>query len=140
MQKDINKILEITKAGAWAIPKIGIYPCNGSYLSKVVFLKNWKQNELYVTELRGNLWARRTISEPMDTAPYPVTWIRPTDNNLYIHQLAVHPDQQGQGLAKTLMAFTELKSQTKQYDFIGLDPVSQHKRNQKFYELRGYKP
>ena len=55
MQKDINKILEITKAGAWAIPKIGIYPWNGSYLSKVVFLKNWKQNELYVTELRGNL-------------------------------------------------------------------------------------
>jgi ribosomal protein S18 acetylase RimI-like enzyme len=60
-------------------------------------------------------------------------------NNIYIHRLAVHPNLQGKGYAQQLMKFAEHYAQENNVLSIRLDTFSQNKRNQKFYELRGYK-
>ena len=75
----------------------------------------------------------------MDEEYIPIDWLTPNTNNIYIHRLAIHPDAQGQGFAKELMDFAEHYAIEKNYNSIRLDTFSQNKRNQKFYELRGYK-
>jgi len=51
----------------------------------------------------------------------------------------VNTDNQGQGYAQKLMTFAENYAIENNYASIRLDTFSQNKRNQKFYELRGYK-
>ena len=51
----------------------------------------------------------------------------------------MHPNYQGLGYAQQLMAFAETYAIENKFSSIRLDTFSQNKRNQKFYELRGYK-
>ena len=75
----------------------------------------------------------------MDKEYIPITWLTENKNNLYIHRLAVHPMHQGEGNAQQLMSFAEKFAIDNSYTSIRLDTFSQNARNQKFYELRGYK-
>jgi ribosomal protein S18 acetylase RimI-like enzyme len=68
----------------------------------------------------------------------PIKWLT-KDKNIYIHRLAVHPKFQGKGIAQKMMTFAENYAKTNGYFSVRLDTFSQNKRNQKFYETRGYK-
>jgi ribosomal protein S18 acetylase RimI-like enzyme len=50
----------------------------------------------------------------------------------------VHPEHQGKGFAKALMDFGENFARENNALSVRLDTFSQNKRNQKFYEQRGY--
>ena len=50
----------------------------------------------------------------------------------------IHPDYQGKGYARKLMDFVEDMARTKVATSVRLDTFSRNKRNQKFYEQRGY--
>jgi ribosomal protein S18 acetylase RimI-like enzyme len=78
------------------------------------------------------------ISTHMDQEYIPVKWLTPSYNNLYIHRLAVHPDHQKKGYAQQLMSYAENQGRANKYASIRLDTFSQNKRNQLFYEIRGY--
>ena len=69
----------------------------------------------------------------------PINWLSENDKNLYVHRLAIDPRHQGKGYAQKLMDFAEAFAKDNNYRSIRLDTFSQNKRNQKFYELRGYK-
>ena len=43
----------------------------------------------------------------MDDEYIPIKWIAPNVDNVYIHRLAVHPNEQGKGFAKQMMDFAE---------------------------------
>ena len=68
----------------------------------------------------------------------PIAWLTPDGKNYYIHRLAVHPDFQHQGLARKLMDFAEQQVKSMNGASVRLDTFSQNRRNQKFYEARGY--
>jgi ribosomal protein S18 acetylase RimI-like enzyme len=65
--------------------------------------------------------------------------LTPHGDNLYIHRFAIHPTQQGTGKAQFFMEFAESYAIENNYCSIRLDTFSKNLRNQKFYELRGYK-
>jgi len=50
----------------------------------------------------------------------------------------VGPEYQGKGYARMLMNFAENYARDNRYISIRLDTFSQNKKNQKFYEQRGY--
>ena len=89
-------------------------------------------------EVEGKLVGTIVISTHMDAEYVPVTWLTPSGNNLYIHRLAVHPEHQKKGYAQELMTFAENYARANQYSSVRLDTFSQNKRNQLFYETRGY--
>ena len=136
---DINRILEITKACAKHMIGKGIYQWNEHYPNKSAFEIDVNRNELYVLETNNNVIGCIAISTLMDDEYIPVQWLTPNTNNIYIHRLAIHPIHQGKGYAQQLMDFAELHAIDKNYSSIRLDTFSQNKRNQLFYELRGYK-
>ena len=137
--QDIDEILEMTKACAKAMIKAGVYQWNAHYPNKSAFENDILRDELYVLKISNSIAGCITISTLMDDEYIPIKWLTPTKNNLYIHRLAIHPKHQGNGYAQKLMAFAENHAIKNNYSSIRLDTFSQNKRNQKFYDLRGYK-
>jgi ribosomal protein S18 acetylase RimI-like enzyme len=136
---DIDIILKITKACATSMISKNIFQWNAHYPNKLAFTNDVQRGELYVLELNNQIIGCITISTLMDDEYIPVTWLTPNKNNIYIHRLAIHPSHQGKGYAQQLMQFAENYSKTNQYVSIRLDTFSKNPRNQKFYDLRGYK-
>lgn len=137
--KDIDEILEITKACAVFMTKNGIYQWNENYPNKLTFENDVLRDELYVLEYQSEIVGCIVVSTFMDEVYIPIKWLTPNENNIYIHRLAVHPNQQGKGYAQKLMDFAETFAKENHFTSIRLDTFSENKRNQKFYGLRNYK-
>ncbi|WP_299363069.1 GNAT family N-acetyltransferase [Winogradskyella sp.] len=137
--EDIESIMSLTKACAKAMIAKGIYQWNEHYPNASAFQNDVSRNELYILEVDGQLKGTIVISTFMDEEYYPIDWLTKSENNIYIHRLAIHPKLQGKGYAQQLMDFAEQFAIDNSYSSIRLDTFSQNKRNQKFYELRGYK-
>lgn len=138
-KEDIHGILQITKACAVHMIKNNIYQWNEFYPNENAFLKDIERNELYVLENQNLLIGSITISKFMDEEYLPVSWLTPNENNMYIHRLAVLPEQQSHGYAQKMMTFAESQALKNKNPSVRLDTFSKNQRNQKFYELRGYK-
>lgn len=128
----------MTNACRIAMDERGIFQWTLAYPSREAFEVDISRNELFVLKSDEKLKGCIVISTLMDTVYEPVTWLAPNDNNRYIHRLAVHPEFQGQGYARQLMAFAEKYARDNKAVSVRLDTFSQNKRNQKFYEQRGY--
>ena len=74
----------------------------------------------------------------MDEEYKTIPWLTPNGNSTYIHRLSVDPKLQGKGLAQQMMDFAENYSRDNNFISVRLDTFSQNKRNQRFYEQRGY--
>lgn len=135
---EIPEILTITKACATYMIKKGIFQWNEHYPSQNAFEKDIERGELFVLLLDGSIIGTIVISTLMDEEYVPITWLSSNGNNLYIHRLSVHPKYQGKGYAQQLMDFAEKYAKTNNFTSVRLDTFSQNKRNQKFYETRGY--
>lgn len=138
--KDIENILQITRECASFMESKGICQWNAHYPNKSAFKNDALRGELYVVENNNNVIGCIVISTFMDEVYKKVSWLTESKQNIYIHRLAVQPKHQGKGYAQKLMDFAEEYAIKNSYTSIRLDTFSQNKRNQKFYELRGYKP
>lgn len=135
---DIKPIMLMTNACARAMIAQGVFQWNEHYPDVTAFENDIKRNELYVLEVEGEVKGSIVISTLMDEEYIPIKWYTDNKNNIYVHRLAIHPDFQGKGNAQQLMDFAEQFAFENNYSSIRLDTFSQNKRNQKFYELRGY--
>ena len=135
---EIDQILSITKACASYLISNNIFQWSDQYPSEEIFLTDLYRNELYVLTKKGSIIGTVVITPKIDKEYLNVEWLTPHHNNLYIHRLAVHPNEQGKGCARLLMDFAEDFAIKNNYTSIRLDTFSKNHRNQKFYELRGY--
>lgn len=135
---EIPEILTVTRACALHLAAIGIFQWNEHYPSQQAFENDIDRKELFVFEKEEKIVGGIVISTLMDQEYVPVAWLSENGKNIYIHRLFVHPDFQGQGLAQQLMDFAEEFAKGNGFVSIRLDTFSQNKRNQRFYETRGY--
>ena len=135
---EIETLLTITKACARKMIADGIYQWNEHYPSAKAFHTDYKRGELYVLEQNKEIIGCITISQHKDAEYDEIKWLRNDGNNYYVHRLAIHPNQQCKGHAKKLMDFAESHALNQGADSIRLDTFSQNRRNQRFYEARGY--
>ncbi|MBT8315535.1 MAG: GNAT family N-acetyltransferase [Maribacter sp.] len=135
---EISEILILTNACALNMAKQGIYQWNENYPSQKAFEKDIERSELYVLEKNHEIIGTMVITTLMDEEYVPIQWLTPNAKNVYIHRLSIHPDHQGKGFAQKLMDFAENYARKNNFVSIRLDTFSQNKRNQKFYETRGY--
>lgn len=136
---DLQNIKKLTEDCAAAMAKKGIFQWNEHYPSLERLQKDLELEELFLLEKEQKIAGIIVITERMDEEYFPIDWLTgEKSSNLYIHRLAVHPDFWGNGYGQKLMGFAEDYARKNQYDSIRLDTFSQNKRNQKFYESRGY--
>ena len=138
-ETDIESILSITKACANTMIAKGIYQWNDYYPNYTAFKTDVERKELYVLVNQSEIVGCIAISTFMDQEYNSINWLTESSNNIYIHRLAIHPSHQGKGFAQQLMDFAERFTIENNYTSIRLDTFSQNRRNQNFYELRGYK-
>lgn len=136
---ELPDILHITKACATNMIAKGIHQWNEHYPSEAAFIKDIERNELYVLEIEEIIIGTIVISVLMDDEYKSIPWSTPNTNNIYIHRLSIHPNQQGKGYAQKLMSFAENHAKENKFSSVRLDTFSQNQRNQNFYETRGYK-
>ncbi|WP_047247000.1 GNAT family N-acetyltransferase [Maribacter thermophilus] len=135
---EIEDILLVTDACRKHMESKNIYQWTTSYPSKSKFMIDVERNELYVLEHENQIIGVIVISTLMDEEYKHISWLTPNLKNIYIHRLAVHPSFQGKGFAQQLMTFAEDYAIKNNFVSVRLDTFSQNKRNQKFYETRGY--
>jgi len=138
-KEEILKLLAITKACANDMVSSNIFQWNDEYPSKVAFEYDVKREELYVLISEEIIIGCIVLTPKIDDEYLSVNWLTPNENNLYVHRLAIHPNQQGKGFAQKLMDFAEDFAVKNNYNSIRLDTFSKNQKNQKFYELRDYK-
>lgn len=136
--EDIKAIMNLTKACAKTMIANGVYQWNEHYPNVSAFVNDIERHELFVLEIDSEINGTIVISSFMDEEYLPIKWLTKNENNIYIHRLAIHPSMQGKGYAQQLMDFAEQYAIDNNYRSIRLDTFSRNKRNQKFYELRGY--
>ncbi|MGC1516239.1 MAG: GNAT family N-acetyltransferase [Maribacter sp.] len=134
----INQILTLTTACRMHMESKNIFQWTTAYPSENVFVEDIARKELFVYLLQKEIIGCIVVSTRMDAEYEPIAWLTPNKNNRYIHRLAVHPKFQGKGYAQLLMDFAEHLARDKQAISVRLDTFSQNKRNQHFYERRGY--
>ncbi|MBT8208900.1 MAG: GNAT family N-acetyltransferase [Eudoraea sp.] len=135
---EIPQILELTKVCGEHLADQGIYQWNENYPTEKTFKTDIARGELYVLFEQETLIGVIALSTFMDPEYESVSWLSPNENNLYVHRLAITPAYQGKGFAQRLMSFAESHARNLHYTSIRLDTFSQNKRNQAFYEQRGY--
>lgn len=135
---EISDILNLTRACAFHMIKNGIQQWNEEYPSKEAFENDIARSELFVLEKKGSIIGTIVITTLMDDEYRTIQWLTNNSKNIYIHRLSVLPDQQGKGYAQKLMDFAEQYAKENKFSSIRLDTFSQNKRNQRFYETRGY--
>ena len=136
---DIDSILSVTKACAKHMINQDIHQWNEHYPSAKAFQNDIAREELYVLTNDNMIVGSIVISTFMDAEYSAIEWLTPSTQNMYIHRLAVHPNYQGRGFAQQLMDFAEQLALKNGFNSVRLDTFSQNKRNQNFYEIRGYK-
>ena len=136
--KDLREIKSLTEACARAMIKKDIYQWNEHYPSLEKLEEDILQEELFVIENKENIKGIIVITKTKDKEYNPIKWLSKTENNLYIHRLATHPDHWGQGYGRKLMEFAEEFAKQHKFESVRLDTFSQNLRNQRFYEARGY--
>ncbi len=135
--KDLREIKSLTEACARAMIKKDIYQWNEHYPSLEKLEEDILQEELFVIENKENIKGIIVITKTKDKEYNPIKWLSKTENNLYIHRLATHPDHWGQGYGRKLMEFAEEFAKQHKFESVRLDTFSQNLRNQRFYEARG---
>jgi ribosomal protein S18 acetylase RimI-like enzyme len=142
---EIEEIIGITKACAAKMISENIFQWNEHYPNYQAFQKDVEKEDLYVlinsdSNHKGHesLLGCITISSEKDTEYDQIDWLTEDAFQIYIHRLAIHPSFQHKGYAKQLMGFAESLAKKQGAISVRLDTFSANKRNQRFYEKRGY--
>lgn len=137
-KSDLKNIHQLTKSCAKYLIEQEIFQWNEHYPSKEVLQKDIELQQIYKLEFENELAGIIVLTEIEDEEYKTVKWLTGNSKNLYIHRLAVHPKFQGKGFAQKLMNFAEDFAKTNKYNSVRLDTFSQNKRNNHFYQQRGY--
>jgi ribosomal protein S18 acetylase RimI-like enzyme len=135
---EIVQLIAITKLCAAHMIANDIYQWNENYPNIKAFEQDLERGELYVLYAQDTLLGGITISNIKDSEYEAISWLTQDTKHYYIHRLAVSPAFQKQGHARTLMDFAESFAKQNGAVSLRLDTFSQNKRNQRFYENRGY--
>lgn len=137
--QDLVSIKRLTEACAISMQNNSIFQWNEHYPSMEKLRADVEREELYVLVEGEKIQGIIVLTPVMDDEYIPIEWLTSGENNLYVHRLATEPAAWGSGNGRKLMDFAEAFAKENNYVSVRLDTFSMNKRNQKFYESRGYK-
>ena len=135
---NLDRVKEIAECCATDMINRNIFQWNEKYPSKKIFKEDIKSNSLYLAKINQEIVGCIMLSENKDDVYKDIKWLSEDNINLYIHRLAVHPQFQKKGIGKKMMDFAEKYAKSNNYESVRLDTFSKNKRNNIFYENRGY--
>lgn len=109
------------------------------YPNAVAIDRDLQQGTAYVG-LRGDtLVAMIVVNDYQDPEYADVAWQYTEGRVAVVHRLMVHPDAEGHGLARVMMAFAEARAADLGHTLIRLDAFSLNPRALRLYHALGYR-
>ena len=134
----LDKVKEIAECCASDMINRNIFQWNEKYPSKKIFKEDIESNSLYLAKINQEIVGCIMLTKNKDDVYKDIKWLSGDNINLYIHRLAVHPLFQKKGIGRKMMDFAEDYAKSNNYESVRLDTFSKNKRNNIFYENRGY--
>ncbi|MFC3748088.1 GNAT family N-acetyltransferase [Paenibacillus sp. GCM10012306] len=108
------------------------------YPNKEVIGNDIESGTLYVYEDNQAIAGILVLDENQAEAYETITWEQNQGPHLIMHRLAVHPEVQGKGIARQLIAFAEELALQNGYTSIRLDTYAMNTRALELYPRLGY--
>ena len=134
----LDKVKEIAECCASDMINRNIFQWNEKYPSKKIFKEDIESISLYLAKINQEIVGCIMLTKNKDDVYKDIKWLSEDNINLYIHRLAVHPLFQKKGIGRKMMDFAEDYAKSNNYESVRLDTFSKNKRNNIFYENRGY--
>jgi ribosomal protein S18 acetylase RimI-like enzyme len=137
--QDLSDILEIISKCIKHMESQGIYQWNEFYPSSDLIENDIKREDCYVLKANEKCIAYVAINEEQSPEYSQINWVTDGEKVLVIHRLSVHPESQGNGIAKKILKFIEEFATENHYSGIRLDAYSGNAKALTLYENFGYK-
>lgn len=138
--EEIDAIIALTKSCGKHLRDQGIDQWDEHYPDRASIENDLKTNTLFAYRNPSNeILGIVVLNHSQDEEYNQIKWLTSDEQRqIVVHRLAVSPNHQGQGIARSIMDFAEQYAREHNYDSIRLDTFSQNPRNQRFYSNRGY--
>lgn len=135
--QDLDEIVQLYKQCAYSMNLNGLFNWSENYPGKNIIERDIINHELFIYEevsIKGAL----TLTESQPENYKYVKWTSDLNKSIVVRRLAVHPGEQGKGIAKELVHFSEKYAKNKDFSFIRLDVYSLSSIALKLYKHNGY--
>ncbi|HEY5560486.1 MAG TPA: GNAT family N-acetyltransferase [Clostridiaceae bacterium] len=136
--EDIPSIMELFNSCVENMRIKGIYQWDNLYPNLEIINQDIYKEQAFSIIINSSEVATITLNQEQSPEYKDITWIG-LEPVLVIHRLAVHPNNQKQGLAKSLMTFAEDYAKDKGCSSIRLDAFTENPISLGLYDHLGYK-
>ena len=136
---DIVPIMDLIRKAVKAMNDSGLYQWSEAYPNEEIITEDIAAGTLYKITVDASIAGIIVINHQHFPEYNALKWEDNAGRFLMIHRLCIHPDYQGQGLAKILMQFAEAYAYRNQYASIRLDTSTLNTKALALYDGLGYR-
>jgi ribosomal protein S18 acetylase RimI-like enzyme len=134
--EELDTILNLFASAKNHLRSQGIYQWDDFYPNLFVIREDLEKGEMYGVAENSRILAAVTLNDREPGEYAKVEW--ENEKALVIHRLVVDPNEQGRGIGKMLLKFSESFAVQHQYPSIHLDAYSGNPVALQLYERHGY--
>ncbi|UJF33910.1 GNAT family N-acetyltransferase [Paenibacillus hexagrammi] len=138
-QVDKKAIMSLYRAVTKDLRKQGNRQWDWFYPNGIVIGSDLKNHTLYGMKVGSQVTAAVALDANQSPQYAPLPWSNTPGKPACVHRLAVHPDHQGKGLGKRLLAFAEELAMQQGYSSIRLDVYTGNPGALAMYVRAGYR-
>jgi len=121
---DFIEILYLLKVCILDMNRNGLTHWNSVYPGPEIILDDLAKSSIYLVKDKGVCKGMVTLDNQEPDEYKGIQWPSKAQKPLFVHRLAVHPNWQGQGIARKLMTFAEEFALKNGYDALRIDVFS----------------
>lgn len=138
LSTEVNEIMELITRCVQVMQAAGSDQWNAEYPNREVISLDVERGTLYVYIDNDAIAGIIVLDENQAEQYRGITWSMEQGRHLIMHRLAVHPDVQGKGIARKLIAYSEKYARSAGYSSIRLDTYKKNTRALSLYPSLGY--
>ncbi|WP_228745011.1 GNAT family N-acetyltransferase [Paenibacillus sp. S150] len=135
---EIGEIMELIAKCVQVMQAGGSDQWDSSYPNRDVIGEDIAKGALYVCVDQAAIAGIIVLDENQAEQYKAIDWTEKQGPQLIMHRLAVHPEVQGKGIARKLIAFSEEHARRGGYSSIRLDTYAKNSRALALYPSLGY--
>jgi ribosomal protein S18 acetylase RimI-like enzyme len=135
--EDVDAVMALIRRVVPLMQAAGNWQWDDAYPNPEVFGRDVERYQLWLAEEDGRLAGVAAITQDQEPEYRDVGW-DPADPAVVVHRLAVDPDFRGRGVAKALMAQSEIVALSLGITHLRLDTNTENQAMQRLFLQLGY--
>ncbi|UQZ33239.1 N-acetyltransferase [Paenibacillus sp. PK3_47] len=137
-REEVGEIMELIAKCVQVMQAGGSDQWDDSYPNQEIISSDIENGTLYAYVDNGAIAGILVLDENQSEQYRDIKWTQEQGPHLVMHRLAVHPEVQGKGIARKLIAFAEEHARLAGYTSIRMDTYARNTRALAIYPNLGY--